>query len=199
MKGGPYAVDAFQDANGAYLKNENGEYVTTEVLLTGNYFECSIQSVSGGKAPYNYTWYLSKDRFGNDFQPLIEGKNCMGQGTENIIVWPFEPGKGINEPHFMGFLCCRITDSKGRTINTTYYRYKYGNYSKPGYMYNYQMLYAFYENSEWIRNADACIERKPGHVHKYDESAGAGYEGGCVWYTFDPNEKQKNQGIGRWW
>lgn len=192
MKGGPYAVEAFQDANGAYLKNENGEYVTTEVLLTANYFECSIESVSGGKGPYNYTWYLSQDRFGNDFQPLIEGKNCMGQGTENIRVWPFEPGKGMNEPHFMGFLCCRIIDSKGRQVNATYYRYKYGNYSEPGYMYNYQMLYAFYENSEWIRNADACIEGKPGHVHKYND--GAGSEIGCSWYTY-----RDNQGIGRWW
>ena len=185
LAGGPYSPSAFQDTTGAYMKNENGEYVTTEVLLNCNYYACRVQSVSGGKGPYTYTWYLSKDRFGNDYNPLIEGTNCLGQGTENIWVWPFEPGKGMDGPHFMGFLCCRVTDSKGRTTNACYYQYDYGRVS---YMHTYQMLYALYENSAWIKNADDCIDGKPGHNHDGNDSSFK-----CRVYT------SNNYGIGRWW
>ena len=189
--GGDYGGEAFKDMNGAYLKNENGEYVTKEVLVQGNYFKCSIQSVSGGKGPYTYTWYLSKDRFGNDFQPLIEGYNCMGQGTESIRVWPFERGKGMDEPYFMGFLCCRVTDSKGRTTNACYYQYNYGSLN---IVRNYQMMYAFDENSAWMKNADEHLDGK----HQ-DHDSGANSDLRCLQYTFSINPAKDNMGIGRWW
>ena len=194
LAGGPYG-DGFQDQKGAFFKNENGEYVTNEILLNHNYFNCSIASVSGGKGPYTYTWYISKDRFGNDFQPLIEGYNCIGQGTENIWVWPFEPGKGMGEPYFMGFLCCRVTDSKGRTTNACYYMYPWGTASGyPGHMHNYQMLYALNENSPWFKNADDCIENKHQNHDSGENSALK-----CVMWTYSNQRGNFNKGLGRWW
>ena len=97
----------------------------------------------------------------------------------------------MDEPYFMGFLCCRVTDSKGRTTNACYYQYTYGRSGYPGHMHNYQMLYALYENSGWIKNADDCIEMKPGHLN-HDSGENSALK--CLQYTF-PN----NMGIGRWW
>ena len=174
---GPLTTDAFM-FNGEFLKNENGDYVTREVLLERNYVSCSLQFVSGGKGPYTYTWYLSQDRFGNDYQPLVEGYNCMGQGTDNIIVWPSDTtGKGIGEPYFMGFLCCRVTDSKGRTTNACYHQYDYG---KATY-HDYNMLYALNENSAWFKSPNT--------------------DDGMWWWTAPTGGKHNanSGGIGLWW
>ena len=156
-------------------KKESGEYYTNEMILTNNYAVCSIESVSGGKGPYTYTWYLSKDRFGNDYQPLIEGYNCYGQGTENIMVWPSDTSnQGIR---FMGFLCCRITDSKGRTTNACY---EVSESASKEYIFrHHNMLYAEGENISWFDSPNANIG--PGLTP--------------YWHYTLPN----NQGIGRWW
>ena len=157
-------------------KNENGEYYTTEILLGGHYQgtyqRCSISSVSGGKGPYTYTWYISKDRFGNDFQPLIEGYNCFGQGTEEIIVWPSDTSN--QEMRFMGFLCCRVTDAKGRTTNACYFT---GHNYTNTFRY-YLMLYALGEKSLWFEYANHTTE-----------------EGIDMWWWTYPD----NEGIGRWY
>ena len=147
--------DLFERGVDPVYEDENGDWWIIPASSNYNhYYSCSIQSLEGGKGPYTYTWYLSKDRFGNDFQPLIEGKNCYGQGTEEIRVWaPYEPSKGMNEPYFMGFLCCRITDSKGRTVNATNAWYYGGNAGEPCRGYN--MIYAMNENNTWFESPNS--------------------------------------------
>ncbi len=154
-KEGFFDVRNTTDETRSVHQDENGDWWGIPAAVR-NCIQCSIGSVSGGKGPYTYTWYLSKDRFGNDFQPLIEGYNCYGQGTEEIVVWPFLPGKGKDEPYFMGFLCCRVTDSKGRTANATYWlsgtTYFWGDdhESIPQQMHCYVMLYVLDENNHWF-------------------------------------------------
>ena len=140
-----------------------------------NCVKCPIGNVSGGKGPYTYSWYFSKDRFGNDYQPLIEGYNCLGQGTEEITVWPFVTGKGKDEPYFMGFLCCKVTDSKGRTTNATYWLS--GMVGKT-HGHAYIMLYALDEDSHWFDSPN--------------------YDGGASkwWWWTGPNNAG---GVGGWW
>jgi|GEM_PF-3821048 len=142
------AGSLYDDSEGVYQDDNGNWWIIPAANL--NYFTCSIASVSGGKGPYTYTWYLSDDRFGNDFKPLIEGCNCTGQGTKNIKVWPFEPNKGKNEPYFMGFLCCRVTDAKGRTTNACYSLDKYSDSSGDLVLRLYPMVYALDENNHWF-------------------------------------------------
>ncbi len=168
--------------SGIALKTENGEYYTTEVLMTHNHAKCTVESLSGGKGPYTYTWYLSKDRFGNDFNPLIEGVNCRGQGTETILVWPSDTSsQGIR---FMGFLCCRVTDSKGRTTNACYNLesgLQSADYTFKDHVYHcYNMLYALGEDDVFFESPNATLD----HVQNT----------AIYWYTY-PN----NDGLGRWW
>ena len=180
-----YSEDGFFDVTSttedtpSVYQDENGDWWAIPAARY-NCVSCSIQTVSGGKGPYTYTWYLSQDRFGNDYQPLVEGYNCYGQGTENIIVWPsFEPDKGKGEPYFMGFLCCKVTDSKGRTTKTCYHGYKVKGLGSGGPNHNgywghmHVMLYAMDEDNNWFKTPN--------------------YNGGW-WWTKDTN----NHGIGRW-
>lgn len=145
-----YSEDGFFDVTStteqtpSVHQDENGDWWAIPAARFNTY-ECTIGAVSGGKGPYTYTWYLSKDRFGNDFNPLIEGYNCYGQGTEHILVWPFEPDKGREEPYLMGFLCCRVTDAKGRTANACYWRQ-----GTHGAIYTYAMIYTMDENNLWF-------------------------------------------------
>ncbi len=153
-------------------KDENGDWWIVPATRI-NYVECSLMSVSGGKGPYTYTWYLSQDRFGNDVKyQLIEGYNCMGQGTETIRVWPFRPGTGLSEPDFLGFLCCRVTDSKGRT--TTACHSSRGTENKT---HTYCLVYAMDEDNDWF------------------DSPNSPTSNGGIWWWTAPD----NIGVGRWW
>ena len=177
------SVDGFYDATQVdrlsfpkeIYKDENGDWWIIPASRV-NCVKCPIGNVSGGKGPYTYSWYFSKDRFGNDYQPLIEGYNCLGQGTEEIIVWPFVTGKGKDEPYFMGFLCCKVTDSKGRTTNATYWLS--GMVGKT-HGHAYIMLYALDEDSHWFDSPN------------YDGGGNSKW----WWWTAPRNAG----GVGGWW
>ena len=160
------SVDGFYGPTDLYRPNEpiyqdeNGDWWIIPAA-SWNCVKCTIGSVSGGKGPYTYTWYLSKDRFGNDFQPLIEGYNCLGQGTEEIKVWPFAPGKGKDEPYFLGFLCCKVTDAKGRTANATYWL---SGLVGEMHMHCYVMLYVLDEDNSWFEDSESWWWTSPNNA-----------------------------------
>ena len=144
-------VIALQD-NGTWydsrfgFEDENGDWWIADAYKDGAYTE--VAPVSGGKGPYTYTWYLSSTKDGNDVRvELVEGVNCLGQGTDHILVWSDQVGKGQTEPYFLGFLFCKVTDKMGRVAKSCCY--DYFNDSNTVLYHSYRMLFALNENYSW--------------------------------------------------
>ena len=127
-------------------KDENGDWWIADAYKDGAYTE--VAAVTGGKGPYTYTWYLSSTKDGNDVrEELVEGVNCLGQGTNHILVWSDQVGKGQTEPYFLGFLFCKVTDKMGRVAKSCCY--EYNAYYDNRFFHAHRMLFALNENHGW--------------------------------------------------
>ena len=92
--------------------------------------------------------FFSSTKDGNDVrEELVEGVNCLGQGTNHILVWSDQVGKGQTEPYFLGFLFCKVTDKMGRVAKSCCY--EYNAYYDNRFFHAHRMLFALNENHGW--------------------------------------------------
>ena len=125
-------------------EDENGQWWIADAYKHGAYTE--VAPVSGGKGPYTYTWYLSSTKDGNDVRAeLVEGVNCLGQGTDHILVWSDQVGKGQTDPYFLGVLFCKVTDKMGRVAKSCCWVHVYTDVI----YHTYRMLHTLNENHSW--------------------------------------------------
>ena len=126
----------------------------SDMYIKGQDLIVKIGEISGGRGPYTFSWEMGPNKYGGN-PKLIEGYNCIGQGTDTIYVHPV-PGVTGDEPVEMGYIDCKVTDSMGTYTYATCWRYAYGK----TYLDHYVHPYALRSDHYWF--GDAYNNQKDG-------------------------------------
>ena len=116
-----------------------------------------IVNVSGGTPPYTFEWQLG-DNFDGGNPALIEGVNCVGQGTREVAV--FAPlGQNPSEPVWNGYVQCKVTDARGRTGLIRFFsRIQKDDDAPGGYFWWFRYFFLTYlgENNSFFTSDKTC-------------------------------------------
>lgn len=105
----------FCEIPGEFIDLYGSDELVNAILHSRNpsHVAYKIVNVSGGTPPYTFEWQMG-DNFNGGNPALIEGVNCIGQGTREVAV--FAPlGQNPSEPTWYGYVQCKVTDARGRT------------------------------------------------------------------------------------
>ena len=116
----------------------------SDMYIKGQDVIVKIGEISGGRGPYTFSWEMGPNKYGGN-PTLIEGYNCIGQGTDTIYVHPVLGVTG-DEPVEMGYIDCKVTDSMGTYTYATCWRYAYGK----TYLDHYVHPYALRSDHYWF-------------------------------------------------